>query len=369
MKKSRLYVFIFLGISVVVLLAGFVSLQYFYRSAERSLWDTQLESGQRETREIAVLLEQQLRAGLPEEQVIRNLQQSILNTDIRSEFICMYNTQGIELCHPDPALVGQKIGENNSRFYLSESEKEIAFSEVLRSGEQYEGIRSFSDPARSSEIVSVYPVGGTDWMVAFHANISVLQTQLSGLYNRFMLGALLGALAVILCCFGIVRWIYRKYEKATEAEKKELTEKVNQLTAFNESLRASREKSKEQSVTALIEEEAASRKRIVTYHKNEMVAIQVEEIAFFNLVNGMTYIHTFSGQKFQSNNSLDELIKQVGPDSFYRANRQFLINVQAIKNIWMYGKNQLRITVEPDTGETVVISKNKVAEFKQWLDR
>ncbi|WP_449397824.1 LytTR family transcriptional regulator DNA-binding domain-containing protein [Chryseobacterium wanjuense] len=71
----------------------------------------------------------------------------------------------------------------------------------------------------------------------------------------------------------------------------------------------------------------------------------------------------------QSPSSLDEVIKTLDQKMFYRANRQFIINIKAISNILLYGKNQLKIVTIPESKETILISKNRVAEFKKWLEQ
>ncbi|GAA6765608.1 hypothetical protein AAFH68_15440 [Flavobacterium sp. CGRL1] len=148
--------------------------------------NSKLESGEREVREISRLLEQQLRSGLSKDQVIHNLQISIENTDIKSDFICMYDQKGIELCHPNPALVGLKIKEDNSQVNRTGQKVFKPLSAVLEQGEKIGGIRTFpNNPERKSEIININPVAGTDWMVASHANLTVLEEELSDLYLQF----------------------------------------------------------------------------------------------------------------------------------------------------------------------------------------
>jgi hypothetical protein len=64
-------------------------LHYFYTQAKETLNEQKIQSGQREIRELGMLLEQQ--RSVCRRRVIANLQQSILNTDVQSEFVCMYN--------------------------------------------------------------------------------------------------------------------------------------------------------------------------------------------------------------------------------------------------------------------------------------
>lgn len=371
MKKIRLYTFTFAGISLVVMLVGLGALRYFYDSAKDALWISKMEAGKRETRELGRLLELQLQDGIPPKKVIANLQASILNTDTQSEFVCMYNTSGIELCHPNPALVGQKIDAANSQF--ADRGRRIPFSDILQTGKANSGVRIFpEEEQRSSEIVNVYPVKGSNWLVAAHANTAVQQIQLENLYHRFILGILLMILLITGSCFLLIRLIYRKYEGAMEGEIDRLSEEVNSLTALNNQLRLSQEKQKILDKVALPIDTIPSentRKRLITYKKDEMVMVEADNIAFFFLSEHVVSMHTSSGQQYIVNISLDELMKQLDNEVFYRANRQFIINVNAISTILVYGRNQLRLSTRPQSPEDIIISKNRVTDFRKWLDR
>jgi hypothetical protein len=322
-----------------------------------------MESGRRETREVGRMLERQLQTGLTPQQVIDNLEQSIVNTDAQSEFICMYNTAGIELCHPDPALVGQKIDAGNSR--LASTDGQTAFSDALRSGKAVAGIRNF--PAarhRSSEIVTVYPVKGSNWMVAAHANIAVLQAELNDLYHQFLAGFLLTALLVSGICYFLIRLIYSNYEQRMDREILRLNQEINSLLLLNRHLEAMHEKIKTPPPAL-----DSVRRRLVTYQKDQMMSLEVRDIAFISLAADGVTVQAFQNQAYAVQASLDELMTQLDPDTFYRANRQYIINVNAIKTILIYGRNQLQVITHPPSPGEIIISKNKVAEFKKWLDR
>jgi sensor histidine kinase regulating citrate/malate metabolism len=330
-----------------------------------------MESGERESREVAKLLEKELENGIPPQKVIENLQQSIANTDAQTEFLCMYDEKGIQLCHPDPALIGQKIDPANSDFEKNKTSLKIAFSEILRSGKPTTGIRRFPEVKnRSSEIVNVYPVQGSDWMVATHFNIQVLQQQFANLYKQYMLGFLIMALLIIICCFLLIRLIYHKYEKRLTSEIEELNQKVNELSILNKQLVLTQENvvARTPQGEAPTEDEN-HRKRLVTYEKDEMILLEIQDAALFYLTENNLVIKTFLGKESKINLSLDELMKQLDNHIFYRANRQYIVNVNAIKTIFIYGKNQLRLVTQPDSPEDIIISKNKVAEFKNWLDQ
>ncbi|QSB29138.1 LytTR family DNA-binding domain-containing protein [Flavobacterium sp. CLA17] len=374
MKKARLYILTLAGISIVVLIVSLISSAYLYSSAKEKLWNSKLESGEREAREISRLLEQQLHSGLSKDQVIHNLQLSIENTDIKSDFICMYNQEGIELCHPNPAFIGQKIQEGNSQVRAITDKKIKTLSAVLEQGEKTAGMRTFpNNPKRNSEIVNINPVAGTNWMVASHANLAVLEEQLSDLYLQFVLSMLLSTLFISGCCYTIIRLIYRKYETASDLEKKDLNDKVNELQVLNLQLNSNQQKLQNLPDSALLndasKESEIAKKRILTYHKDELIKLDTNDIAYILLDTGITCIYTFDNRQFNSNNSLDEIMKGLDSTTFYRANRQFIVNIRAINSILLYGKNQLKLIIKPELKMDVIISKNKVSEFKNWLDQ
>lgn len=368
MNKGYLNTLLVVGISIVVVIVSLISSVLLYESAKDNLWNSKLESGNRRVREIGSLLETQLQSGISRNQVISNLQKSIVNSDVGSEFICMYDTSGVELCHPNPSLIGKKIKFDDSRIFKGGNSS--AFLEMLNLGKLNGGIRSFPKASnRSSEIVNVYPVNGTDWLVASHIQIAELEEQLTDLYLKFLVSFLLSTLIIIGCSFVIVRRIYSRYEKKMQQEVDELNQELSALTGMNHQLLVFREEQKVRLQSKdLDQERPIPKKRIIAYHKDELVSIDTDTLAFVFLQNGITYINTFSGESYPVNDSLDELIKQLDNMQFYRANRQFIVSLKSITTIYMFGKNQLKLITNPKSPTDVIISKNKAAEFKQWLD-
>jgi len=374
MKKTRLYTLTLTGISIVVLIISLISSGYLYTSAKEKLCNSKLESGEREVREISRLLEQQLLSGLSKDQVIHNLQLSIENTDIKSDFICMYNQKGIELCHPNPALIGGKIQLNNSQVNGIGDKEFKPLSTILEEGEKTAGVRTFpNNPEKKSEIININPVAGTDWMVASHANLAVLEEELSDLYLQFVISLFLSTIFISVCCYLMIRLIYRKYERVLNVEKDDLNYKVNELQILNQQLNSNQQKLQNLSEDIILNDQSKEseipKKRILTYHKDELIKLDIEDIAYILLDTGITYIYTIDNRQFNSNNSLDEVMKWLDPAVFYRANRQFIVNINSISSILLYGKNQLKLIIKPDPKIDIIISKNKVSEFKIWLDQ
>ena len=110
------------------------------------------------------------------------------------------------------------------------------------------------------------------------------------------------------------------------------------------------------------------KQRILTFIRNELVPTAIKDIACVYTENTITYVVCFDGKKSTTNMSLDDVYTHLNSTLFFRANRQFIISIAAIDKIIKYGNSQLKILLQSKTSDEIIISKNKAAEFKQWLN-
>lgn len=95
-------------------------------------------------------------------------------------------------------------------------------------------------------------------------------------------------------------------------------------------------------------------------------SIPVEKISCFFVEERFTFMKTAEGKTCDLDYSLDQLQKLVDPGMFFRVSRNFLVNINAIEDIISYSTNRLKLRVAK---EEIIVSRDKVTEFKQWLDR
>lgn len=105
---------------------------------------------------------------------------------------------------------------------------------------------------------------------------------------------------------------------------------------------------------------------VLVYHKDKILPIKLQDIALFYLEHEITYIITFGPKTFTISKSLEEL-EEIAGNSFYRANRQYLVNRKAIKEASQYFARKLSIALSIPFIETITISKVKVPDFLNWL--
>lgn len=369
MKKDKLYFLTFLSIAIVFLLVAAIASKYFIKVSANQLIEVQVESCKRETNEIASFIDYQLlNNNKDKEETIKTIQEIIENTKDDSWFLSVFDWSGKEVCHPDITQVGQLVNSNQT---LLSSLKEQNSSDNL-----YDLLLNKENRnSNKTEVIYIAPLKNADLIVASHVNLNAITVQMSKLKTNFYLIFLVMGFLVILLSFLAVRYIGSAYEKQLEQKNSNLASEVINLSKLNTDLVSYKEKvievAKEEQIKEEISEEITeekSKQRILTYIRNELVPIKISDIAYIYTENTITYVVCFDGKKSTTNASLDDMFANLNKTLFFRANRQFIISIAAIDKIIKYGKSQLKILLQSKTSEEIIISKNKAAEFKQWLN-
>lgn len=116
-------------------------------------------------------------------------------------------------------------------------------------------------------------------------------------------------------------------------------------------------------------QESDYRKRFLIHSNESFFHLPVEEIALFYSMQGITFAVTFEKREYPVNFSLESLKEQLHPDNFFKINRQFIVNIDAIKRVHSYFNGKLKLEIKPSQTEDIVVGKDKAAAFKRWMDR
>jgi two-component system response regulator LytT len=110
-------------------------------------------------------------------------------------------------------------------------------------------------------------------------------------------------------------------------------------------------------------------RRMLIRFSNSLRLVDMSDAAYFYTKDKITFLVTRStGKRFPVDYPLDKLETLLDPAVFFRINRQFIINVAAIKEMHPYSKSRVKIDLEPAaTDLETVVSAERSAEFKQWL--
>lgn len=102
---------------------------------------------------------------------------------------------------------------------------------------------------------------------------------------------------------------------------------------------------------------------------NHFHSISVNEIQCFLIQERGTFLRTINGKKYDLDYSLDQIQKLVDPAKFFRINRNYLIHIDSIQDIYSYSSNRLGVKLKMLDHLDMIVSREKVADFKKWLDR
>lgn len=107
--------------------------------------------------------------------------------------------------------------------------------------------------------------------------------------------------------------------------------------------------------------------RVLVPFKDKIIPVKILSIAYFYNTAGVTYLFTIDGKNYRIDKSLDSIMETIDPLVFNRANRQFIISKNAIKDITIWFDNRLLVNLLNEPPEKVFVSRNRAAEFKQWF--
>ncbi|MBM3783317.1 MAG: response regulator transcription factor [Acidobacteria bacterium] len=100
----------------------------------------------------------------------------------------------------------------------------------------------------------------------------------------------------------------------------------------------------------------------VGYH-----VIRTGEIAYFHAEDKLVFLMTRSGQRYLVDMPLAAIEAELERGEFFRANRAWLVHVDAVERLAPCGKGKLMLELTPSTREPVVVSQERAAACRSWL--
>lgn len=110
-------------------------------------------------------------------------------------------------------------------------------------------------------------------------------------------------------------------------------------------------------------------RRMLIRFSNSFRLVDMSDAAYFYTKDKITFLVTRStGKRFPVDYPLDKLETLLDPAVFFRINRQFIIHVEAIKEMHPYSKSRVKVDLEPPTVDLeTIVSTERSSEFKRWL--
>ncbi len=107
---------------------------------------------------------------------------------------------------------------------------------------------------------------------------------------------------------------------------------------------------------------------LIPYHADEYLIIPVCDVSHITIRDGVVRLCTLTGKHYTLNMTLEEVEGQLDPQRFMRVNRQFIVNAAAVQKLSTYFLGKMRIHMTAAPNEEIIVSKDKVAIVKRWLN-
>jgi DNA-binding LytR/AlgR family response regulator len=100
-----------------------------------------------------------------------------------------------------------------------------------------------------------------------------------------------------------------------------------------------------------------------------ITSVKTEEILHFISEDGAVLIATEKGKRYVIDYTLDNLETLISPDVFFRINRKVIVNINGVQKVSTYFNSRLKLKTDALKDDDSVVSRERVNDFKLWLDK
>jgi two-component system LytT family response regulator len=100
--------------------------------------------------------------------------------------------------------------------------------------------------------------------------------------------------------------------------------------------------------------------------RDKLIPVEIRQVACFCLEDRICRAIYYNGRSQTVDRPLEAIMEELDPTLFFRANRQYIVAHEAIREIGLWPVSKLVLTLGVETPGRIIISKARVHEFKQW---
>ncbi|HFK5507010.1 LytTR family DNA-binding domain-containing protein [Elizabethkingia anophelis] len=109
------------------------------------------------------------------------------------------------------------------------------------------------------------------------------------------------------------------------------------------------------------------RTRFLLSYRDGFKTVMVSDVLYFYSEQKITKARLTDGTDEIIPHTMDELEQQLDPKLFFRANRQFIICINAVEHVYNYFNNKLKVTMRKNTDVEIIVSRDKAPLLKNWM--
>ena len=108
--------------------------------------------------------------------------------------------------------------------------------------------------------------------------------------------------------------------------------------------------------------------RLLVQKGIENVLLRLDDIVFFYTESKIVYVVDRYGKKYLSGYCLADLGRELNPQLFFRANRQYIINIDYIRSFRPFEKVKIKVDMDiEDLRPCIIVSQETAATFRKWM--
>ncbi len=109
------------------------------------------------------------------------------------------------------------------------------------------------------------------------------------------------------------------------------------------------------------------KRRFLIRFGDKIKAIDVDQVMYFFTEDKINYLRTRDNQTYPVDQNLDRLEELLDPKRFFRINRQFIVSIESIDQMYAFSKSRVKISLRPPSDGDTIVSTERSPFFKQWL--
>jgi DNA-binding LytR/AlgR family response regulator len=110
------------------------------------------------------------------------------------------------------------------------------------------------------------------------------------------------------------------------------------------------------------------RERFLVKQGDQLRYVPTAEVAYFIAEGGYVRLVTHQGHGLLLDQSLEMIVQDIDPQQFFQVSRQCIVSIRSIVKIHAWHNSRLKLDLVPTNAQEVVVSRDRVREFKLWLD-
>jgi DNA-binding LytR/AlgR family response regulator len=111
------------------------------------------------------------------------------------------------------------------------------------------------------------------------------------------------------------------------------------------------------------------KERFIVKVGEHIKSVLIEDINHFASEEKATFAHTKENRKYLLDFTLDQLVEMIDPKRFFRINRKYIVAIDGFEDIISYSNSRLKVHLKFDKTMDAIVARERVQDFKKWLDR